>query len=220
MKKLDKMSRTVGYLEKIFNHLNAEYFESALTMPVITVMTTPNAYGHMSVFKIWKKGEEYTREINIASGTLDRPIEEVVATLCHEMVHLWNIENNIQDTSRGGSYHNKRFKEKAEKCGLRIEHHDKYGWTITHVTDELLEFCMKHDLSEILINREETCFGGGISGKGKIDPETGVVIGTGTGKKPSSTRKYQCPCCKDSVRATKVVFIKCTKCDVDMEVVN
>lgn len=35
------------------------------------------------------------------SGTLDRPIEETVATLLHEMVHLYNLEHNIQDCSRG-----------------------------------------------------------------------------------------------------------------------
>ncbi len=82
------MSRTVGYPEKIFTHLNAQYFEGAPAMPIITVMSTPNAYGHMSVLKIWKKGEDVQREINIGAGTLDRPIEEVVATMCHEMVHL------------------------------------------------------------------------------------------------------------------------------------
>lgn len=210
MKKLDKMSRTVGYLEKIFTHLNARYFESALAMPIITVMSTPNAYGHMSILKIWKKGEEVQREINIGAGTLDRPIEEVVATMCHEMVHLWNIENGIQDTSRGATYHNKKFKEKAEQCGLKIDHHEKYGWTITTPTDELIEFCLEHDFSEILINRSEITFGSGKRGKGTVDPSTGVV--TPTGKKPSSTRKYQCGKCGCSVRATKDVNIMCIDC--------
>ena len=32
----------------------------------------------------------------------------------HEMVHYYCQINNIQDTSRGNTYHNKRFKEEAE----------------------------------------------------------------------------------------------------------
>lgn len=32
------------------------------------------------------------------------------------------------------------------------------------------------------------------------------------GKRPSSTRKYICPCCHNSVRATKDVHIICADC--------
>ena len=38
------------------------------------------------------------------------------------------------------------------------------------------------------------------------------------GKRPSSTRKYICPCCKNSVRATKAVNIICGDCMEKMEV--
>ncbi|MFR6368266.1 MAG: hypothetical protein ACLUOA_05185 [Gemmiger formicilis] len=36
-------------------------------------------------------------------------------------------------------------------------------------------------------------------------------------KKPSSTRKYICPCCHQSVRATKAVNILCGDCMEKME---
>ena len=43
------------------------------------------------------------REINIAAGTLERSIENVAATLVHEMTHQYNNEvANVQDCSRGG----------------------------------------------------------------------------------------------------------------------
>ena len=40
-----KMSETITALETIFDKLNAIYFEGKLPRPVITVQTTPKAYG-------------------------------------------------------------------------------------------------------------------------------------------------------------------------------
>lgn len=46
----------------------------------------------------------------------------------------------------------------------------------------------------------------------------GAGNGTATKtKKPSSTRKYVCPCCHQSVRATKAVNILCGDCMEKME---
>ena len=65
------------------------------------------------------------------------------ATILHEMVHLYNIQHDIQDCSRGGTYHNKKFKAEAEKHMLRIEKDKRYGWTITHPTKELLDYIIR-----------------------------------------------------------------------------
>ena len=53
-----KMSETITALETIFDKLNAIYFEGKLPRPVITVQTTPKAYGHCSTKKIWKSENE------------------------------------------------------------------------------------------------------------------------------------------------------------------
>ena len=50
-------------------------------------------------------------EINICAEHLARPFEQVAETLLHEMVHLYNLQIGVQDTSRGGTYHNKKYKE-------------------------------------------------------------------------------------------------------------
>ena len=88
MKQLTEYNRVSGYLNKIFNRLNETYFENALTKPVITIMSTPRAYGHVSVYEVWLSEEKGRRELNIGAGTLNRPIENVVATMLHEMVHI------------------------------------------------------------------------------------------------------------------------------------
>lgn len=211
MKQLTSYNRVAGYLNKVFDLLNAEYFENTLSRPTITIQSTPKAYGHFSLREdTWVSKMGSSHEINIGAGTLARPIEEVVATLLHEMVHYYNFQNGVKDTSRGYTYHNRRFKDEAEKCGLCVEHSDKYGWSHTSPGESLLDFVLEHGLTDILINRNELA--------GFQMPGTGTHSGVGIAppKKSSSTRKYICPCCGNSVRATKMVNIACLDCQERM----
>lgn len=215
MKELTTYNRVAGYLSKVFDLLNAEFFESTLSKPTITIQSTPKAYGHFSLRNdTWISKKGATHEINIGAGTLARPIEDICATLLHEMVHYFNFVNGIQDCSRGGTYHNRRFRDSAITHGLLVEHHDKYGWTITTPSDHLLQFCLDNDLTDILINRNE--YGGcWVTGTGTHAPAPPP-----TGDKTSSTRKYICPCCGNSVRATKTVNIGCLDCAHQMVLVG
>lgn len=211
MKQLTSYNRAAGYLNKIFDLLNEAYFESTLSRPTITIQSTPKAYGHFSLREdTWVSKLGGTHEINIGAGTLSRNIESVVATLLHEMVHYYNYVNGIQDCSRGGTYHNKKFKAAAEARDLIVEHHDKYGWTITSPSDSLLQFCLDNDLSYILINRNEF-YGYRVTGTGTHSGAPATLP-----PKTSSTRKYICPCCGNSVRATKNVNIGCLDCQTQM----
>lgn len=211
MKELTSYNRVAGYLNKLFDLLNAEFFESVLSRPTITIQSTPKAYGHFSLREdTWISKRGGTHEINIGAGTLARPIEEVTATLLHEMVHYYNYEMGIQDCSRGNTYHNRRFKESAEAHGLIVTHSDKYGWSHTSPGDALLEFVVDNGLTDILINRNEFT-GFRITGTGTHSGAEG-----GLPPRTSSTRKYRCPCCGNSVRATKTVRIACMDCGVQM----
>lgn len=216
MKETVKTSRTAGYLEKIFRALNADWFGGELEEPIITIQSTPRAYGHVTVGKVWYRKDQQRHELNLGAETLTRPIEEVVATIMHEMVHLYNLAHGVQDCSRGNTYHNKKFRDEAERRGLHIEHHQTYGWTITSPKDELMEYILEKEWSEISMNR----------GTGWTPPpSTGGKTGNGgqgatgiapTPPKKTSTRKLICPCCGNSVRATKAVRIKCMDCDEQM----
>ena len=211
MKQLTTYNRAAAYLNTIFDLLNARYFEGALSRPIITIQSTPKAYGHYTLYDAWSvDGDKGMREINIGAGTLSRPIENVVATLLHEMCHYWNDKQGVKDCSRGNTYHNRKFKELAESVDLAVAHHSTYGWSITSPSDALLEFCVENNLTEIRLCRNDLmsfAVGG-----------TGTHAGTFTGgaRKPSSTRKYICPCCGMSVRATKEVHIACLDCSVPL----
>ena len=212
MKELTSYNRVAGYLNKVFDLLNAEFFENALSRPTITIQSTPRAYGHFSLREdTWVSKLGGTHEINIGAGTLARPIEDVAATLLHEMVHYYNYENGIQDCSRGNTYHNRRFKAAAEAHGLLVEHSDKYGWSHTSPSDELLDFILENGLTDILISRNEFA-GFHITGTGT---HSGAE-GTTPPPRMSSTRKYICPCCGNSVRAIKEVHIACLDCSAPM----
>lgn len=208
MKQLTSYNRVAGYLNKLFDQLNEHFFENALSRPTITIQSTPRAYGHFSLRPdTWESVTGSSHEINVGAGTLARPIEEVAATLLHEMVHYWNYEKGVQDCSRGNTYHNKRFKAAAQTHGLNVEHDSLYGWTIASPNDELLDFILENNLGDILINRNEY--------HGIAVPGTGAHSNGGIAVPPprkTSSRKYICPHCGNSVRATKEVNIMCADC--------
>lgn len=206
MKELNSYPYVVLYLERIFDLLNVRFFASALSRPTITIQTTPHAYGHFTTREdTWVSSKDGgTHEINMGAGTLSRPIEKVVTTMLHEMVHYWNYNQGIKDCSRGGKYHNRHFKDAAEAHHLIVKRDSRYGWCITEPSDKLRRFVLEYGLTDILINRNEI-----------------TTIYSGADDQPpkkSSTRKYICPCCGMSVRATREVNIACVDCDERMRV--
>ena len=128
MKGVVTIQSAIDELQRMFKLLNETYFNGELERPVITLHTdhTGGMYGWITVGKVWvSKDKAYYREINLCAEHLNRPTENVITTLAHEMSHLWNLEREIQDTSRKGTYHNTRFREVAERCGLIVKQHSR-----------------------------------------------------------------------------------------------
>ena len=193
------------FLERAYRILNKVYFEDKLPEVVITIQSSQKAYGHITTAKIWKDSWDSYYEINISAEYLNRPVENIIATLLHECCHLFAMENNIKDTSNNNRYHNKKFKEIAEARDLKISYHESIGWSITEPTERLIEtikqFHLDSQIEYVRMGAYE--FTGG-DDKGKKP------------KKKCSTRKYICPACHNSVRATKDVNIACLDCLVQM----
>lgn len=208
MKEITNYNRTVQYLSKVFKYINQEYFIGALDIPTITVQSTAGAYGHVTTSKVWKNERgEASYELNISADYLDRPIENIVATLIHESCHLYAMHTGIKDTSNRGVYHNKNFKRLAEERGLIISKHEKYGWTITEPSERTIDFCIQYNLKDIKVSRDTGFF------------HTGIGIGKGsdgTTDKPTAkkgnSQKWVCPCCRTIIRSTKKVHVICGEC--------
>lgn len=200
------LKNTISNLEDLFSVFNEVYFNDELSRPVITVSpdTTNKSFGWCTTYKAWsdgKSGEGYY-EINICAEHLARPIEDVAGTMLHEMVHLYNLQNGIKDTSRGGTYHNTKFKESAEAHGLNVEKNEKYGYSTTTLNDDSREEV--HEFANALNLESFDLF--------RKPEEKGEKNG---GK--SSSRKYVCPVCGTIIRATKEVKVICSDCDVLFE---
>lgn len=202
-------------LEYGFEVLNRVYFDNELPTPVITIMSSPRAYGHFTVGKVWRAEETHLNEINISAEHLDRPIENTMATLLHEMVHYYCQLKGIADTSQDGRYHNGKFKEEAEKRGLMISQGKYIGWSVTQPSMGFIEVIRDNEITKPMdINRDGVRFAftglpGGVTGV------TGVagLPGVETPKKKTSTRKYVCPCCGNTFRATKDLNVRCMDCN-------
>jgi hypothetical protein len=201
-----------------FDVLNKVYFNNELPPIVICIMSSKRTYGHYTVNKEWRVEADRLHEINISAEHLDRPIENVMATLCHEMVHYYCALNGIADTSQGGRYHNKNFKREAEARGLIISQAPYIGWSVTQPSLEFIEVIRSNGIEKPLdINRDG--YAGlmiGRGGDGDSDGNGNTVLGPDglpIAKKKTSTRKYICPKCKNSFRATKDIRVMCMDCN-------
>ena len=189
---------TVTYLSKMYDFFNEKLFCGELIKPVITINPDEKnkAYGWITRDKLWKENEndEGMYEMNLSAQFLNRSVFEVAATLIHEMCHQFAKVNHFQDTTRSGSYHNKLFREIAENHGLIVEVNGGRGWSVTTLkksTEQLLQsFIM--DNPKIPVYRVMP-----------IKPKRVRNVGL---------RKYVCPDCEVSVRATKAVNVVCGNC--------
>lgn len=207
-------------LESLFSKFNEKFYNGELQRPVITVSpdTTKGAYGWCTAWKAWSTKDKVVDlskatpdeleamknegfyEINICAEHLSRPFDQIAETLLHEMVHLYNLQEGVQDTSRGGTYHNKKYKAAAEAHGLTVEKHEKYGWTKTTLNEEAQAFVDSLQDRKFQLYRKPVLKGLG-----------------GKSKTKQSTRKYVCPVCGCIIRATKEVNVICGDCGVEFE---
>jgi hypothetical protein len=202
MENSNSLQLVIGKLEDLFSKFNQKFFNNELDKPVITVSPdiTKGAYGWCTAWKAWKKDEESDDgyyEINLCAEYLSRPFEETCGTLIHEMVHLMNLENEVQDTSRSGMYHNKKFKQTAEQHGLIVDKNDKYGWCITKLNDEAASYIELLDEKSFKLHRSKI-----------------PKIMTSSS---SSSKKYVCSGCGTIIRATKEVRVICSDCGIEFE---
>jgi len=203
----------IDELQRMFKLLNATYFNNELERPVITILTDNKggAYGWISVNKVWStKDNAWFREINLCAEYLNRPPELVITTLHHEMCHLWNIQQEVQDTSRRGRYHNAKFREVAEARGLIVRQHLTYGWCITEPGPEFTELVLKNCRAGCFkLERMKTYRDGTpkVTKPGEDGKEKTVT------RTRQSYRKYTCPGCGLIARTTRDAVLKCGDCD-------
>jgi hypothetical protein len=78
-----------------------------------------------------KRPELFVGGEGLAGGSV-----EVLGTLLHEAGHGLAATRHVQDTSRQGRYHNRRYATLASELGLTVTTAGSRGWTLTAVPPE------------------------------------------------------------------------------------
>jgi len=122
-------------LTDAYNHFNTRFAESKLKDALITVQSVgrKRAYGWFAQNAWRDKDNKSFHEINIGAEHFKRSNEDIFETLLHEMAHLWNHQNGIDDCTPT-QYHKKTFAEAAKRFGLSCEKMGRFGYAKTGLT--------------------------------------------------------------------------------------
>ena len=149
----------------------------------------------------WFRTEGEMAEIFIAGESLKDGLEIVLATLLHEGAHALANRRGIEDTSRQGRYHNKRYKPLGEELGLLVDVSKSTGYSETTPAPGTLE--SYRELLEELSAR--------VSAHRLPPPEKP------TKQRVSRTVTMNCPKCLRRLKLTKKQYkdgpIACGNCD-------
>lgn len=126
-------------LYRAFEFFNERFADNKLPNVVITVQESGrrNAYGWFGN-AFWKDRHtgDVVPEINLSAEYLSRGPRGILETLLHEMAHLWNATVDEVRDCPDGRYHNKKFKNAAERFGLKVSRDGTRGWAYTALTED------------------------------------------------------------------------------------
>jgi hypothetical protein len=182
---------------------NDHFWKGALPEPAITIQTKGKmqAYGWCSREEFWRSEDDTIKkyEINLSAEYMDRDPVDILQTLLHEMIHLYNAVNEIQDCSRGSQFHNKRFKAAAERFGFRFDGpaDKKLGWAFPKLEQDTIDLIRSWNVPESAFKIARRV------------PETN--------KKKTNSYKLGCPSCGIKLRASKPgIVVMCKTCEIEL----
>jgi hypothetical protein len=91
-------------------------------------------WGHFAPHR-WQVNGSDRHEVLVGGEGLQRGPTEVLGTLLHEAAHGLAQARGVQDTSRGGRYHNRRYAQLARELGLEVASVKPIGWSATTVPE-------------------------------------------------------------------------------------
>jgi hypothetical protein len=91
-------------------------------------------WGHFAPHR-WEVAGADRHEVLVGGEGLQRAPLEVLGTLLHEAAHGLAQARGVQDTSRAGRYHNRRYATLARELGLEAASVKPIGWSATTVPE-------------------------------------------------------------------------------------
>ncbi|POS00935.1 SprT-like family protein [Flavobacterium croceum DSM 17960] len=227
-------------LDNLYEYYNQKLFSNELPAVMFVITRKKNVFGYF-ISKRWQQTQELVSD-EIAINPLmfgSYPMIEILKTLVHEMVHLWQY--HFGEPSQR-TYHNAQWGEKMQDIGLMPSATGEVGGKKTG--QQMMEYVIPNgvfesvtkelfQLSETDIELNKIWFDRNIL-KGKLNPEIaqillGIVpevaaasnmelpnaLEVTQGKKNKLT--YICPSCKIRVWGKPELNINCNDCTEQMQ---
>lgn len=215
-----------GTFQDAYDHFNCALFEGRLPQVLITLQRHANARGYFSRDRfqhrdhIQKRVHEVALNPDCFNGRTD---EEILSTLVHEMVHVWQQEHGHPGRGR---YHNREWAALMYAIGLMPSVTGEPGGEVTgdRVSHYILEnglflkvcrtFLNKYKLvwESATVNdsddREGSAGGEGSGGTGR----EGV---TRVARRTQTRTKFTCPNCGLNAWAKPEAVMDCHSCSLE-----
>lgn len=199
-----------------YDHFNRTLFEGQLPACLITLQRSKKSYGYFSADRFANANGALTDEIalNPAHFTT-RAIEEVLATLVHEMVHLW--QHHFGSPGRG-RYHNREWAEQMKAIGLQptadgTEGGAETGEAMSHAIVPGGAF--EKAVARLVGKSFRIAWADHVKASGE---PSSPAEGSGEDKvvKAGKWFKFECPDCQQTARAKYDAALRCGLDDADL----
>jgi hypothetical protein len=122
-------NETYAQLQKGYDYFNWHLFENTLPNCLITLQRRGRTYGYYAPDRFGRKDGHRADEIALNPQYFRDGTEEILSTLIHEMVHLWQHHDEHQDERKPGrgGYHNRQWAGKMRSLGLQASNTGKEG---------------------------------------------------------------------------------------------
>jgi hypothetical protein len=132
-------SGLVAALERAWTPIRARHPQ----VPEVVMAVASGSAGRRGELKLghfaerrWRVATAERPELFVGGEGLAAGAVEVLGTLLHEAAHGLAASRGVQDTSRQGRYHNRRYATLAGELGLTVGTAGSRGWTTTAVPAE------------------------------------------------------------------------------------
>ena len=216
----DDPSRTeYGSLADAFDYFNAGLFEGVLPPVLITLNhRAANSFGYYHKKRFSRRHlspvaapelPEISLNPKAMAGCSDM---EVLSTLVHEMVHLWQ---DVFGTPSRGGYHNREWAQKMEGIGLMPSNTGAPGGRRTgqQMADYILTGGLFERACRKLLDRGWKLNWHVLSERKKLG-DTGIV---NVGRIDVSKTKFTCPGCAQNAWAKPAAYLVCGCCGMAMQ---
>ena len=201
--------REYEQFERAYNHFNSELFECSLPPVLFTYQRKKKAYGFFCADRFEYRATNELSNKLVAHELAMNPTyfkenteEEILSTLVHEMVHVWQQE---EGTPPKNVYHNKEWARKMEEVGLMPSTTGHEGGKKTGV--KCSHYIIENGPFQVAFHK---------LGPWKLSWQ---IADLESDKKPPAEKKvkYVCSGCELKVWAKTKACISCMNCEITME---